>query len=361
MQRYAVIIAGGSGERFWPVSRQAKPKQMLQLPGSDRSMLQEAIERLQPEFSLDRILISTSDSLRAAILEHCPMISPANVLAEPVRRNTAGCLVWAAAELARRHPEDEPVSMAVVTADHRIGPTEVFRANIATAMEVAERLEMLVTVGIVPVRPDTAYGYIQADLGAEMVVDGSHRAYRVVRFFEKPRFELAQTYVNTPGFFWNSGMFFFSLRTFEAELQRHSPVHASTFRALYETSDDALRAERFAELPDISIDYALMERATSIGVVSAQFDWDDVGSWDSMARFLPSDARGNAVHGPAVVVQSADCLVYNSSQRLTVALAGVYDLLVVATDDAILVCSKDQAQAVRNVVQELRAVDPEKI
>lgn len=355
--RYAVVMAGGSGERFWPLSRVARPKQLLQMPGSERTMLAEAIERLIPIVPIQNILIVTSTHLVNPIKEAVPDIPAGNILAEPARRNTSGCLVYAAAWVAAMRPDLLEASVIVVPADHQIEPLNGFVDTIWAAITCAEEDGGLVTIGVKPDRPETGYGYVQAMTAYARAGLGNAKAYPVKKFHEKPSADLAQSYVEEGGYFWNSGMFVWTHKTFIDELLRVAPAHVEIINRLVpfiQTSDAAGLHSTFSELPDISIDYLLLERASQVTVVEAGFQWDDLGSWDSLGRKLPADSRGNVASGESVLVQSADCVVYNASKSITVGIAGVHGLLVVVTDDAVLICNKDQAQSVKDVVKQLR-------
>lgn len=357
-------MAGGSGERFWPLSRRQHPKQLLKLPGSEKTMLGETLDRIRHLVPENQILILTALHLSDSIKDAEPGFPPENIICEPLKRNTAGCLCWLAANLMAIEPDPSLVSLAILAADHKIYPIEAFHESVSAAIKLAEEEGGLVTIGIRPDRPETGYGYIEADLASPLSVEGECVAYRVNKFHEKPSADLAIEYVATEGFYWNSGMFFWRLDTFLSELARVSPQHLAVINRLVPLikEGNARDAERvFAILPDISIDYVLMERASKVTVVEATFDWDDVGSWDAVSRYMDTDSRGNASLGDNVLVQTADCTVFNDSGAVTVCLAGVYDLLVVVTDDAVLVCDKSQAQSVREIVSRLGAQGSTKI
>ena len=362
--RYAAIMAGGSGERFWPLSRHKIPKQLLKLPGEDRTMLAETMHRVSGLVDKDRTLILTAEHLTEAIQNSHPEVPYENILVEPLKRNTAGCLCWLAANLLVTEPDPEDVTLIILAADHRISPLAEFHRTVQDAIAIAENDGVLVTVGIRPNRPETGYGYIEADLQVPLATEKSTSAFRVKKFHEKPSLDLATQYSVDNRFYWNSGMFFWRLDIFLSELQRVAPSHYDVIDRLVPLlrDGDRLDAERvFAELPDISIDYLLMERATNVAVVEASFDWDDVGSWEAFARYIPSDIRGNATLGDSVLVQTADCVVHNKSENLTVCLSGVYGLLVVATDDAILICNKGDTKSIRDIVERLKDSNSEKL
>ena len=355
--RYAGIMAGGSGERFWPLSRHLNPKQLLKLPGADRTLLGDTIDRVAPLVGTERVLVLTAPHLTAAISSSEPIIRSENIVVEPLKRNTAGCLCWLAANLLVRESDPPNVTLAILPADHRISPLESFHETVAAALAIAENDGAIVTIGIRPDRPETGYGYVEADLAKPLESVNSCGAFGVLQFHEKPSVDLATEYVATEGFYWNSGMFFWRLDTFLTEMERVAPKHNAIIRRLVPLirEGNVKEAERvFSELPDISIDYLLMEHASNVAVVEASFQWDDVGSWDAISRYIEADERGNAALGDCVLVHTADCLVHNSSSNLTLCLNGVYDLLVVATNDAILICNKSEVQSVREVVAKLK-------
>jgi mannose-1-phosphate guanylyltransferase len=361
-QRAAVVMAGGSGERFWPLSRRLRPKQFLSITGSGKAMVVEALERLGQTFAEDSVFLATVPHLKAPMLAHLPDFKSDRVFAEPAKRNTCGCLVWATAQLLATGVRPEDLVLAVTTADHHIAPPERFKATVEAALEIAEGSDHLVTIGIPPTRPDTAFGYVEADFERPLPTSTACRAFRVRRFHEKPALELAKSYVARKEFYWNSGMFFWRVSTFLAELEKTAPEIRRILDQLSEvlaqpvSPDRDRRAEDiFCELPDISIDYALMERAKNVAIVEATFEWDDLGSWDALARFMEKDADGNASSGDSLLLNSADCTVYNVSENTTACVVGGSGLLIVVTDDAVLVCNRDQAQQVRDVVGKLKA------
>ena len=317
-------MAGGAGERFWPLSTPDRPKQLLDLTGSGKTLLQQAVDRLAP--CVDEVFISTSEVL-APVLVKAGVVPEDHILAEPCRRNTAGALVWCMATL----PGDRPFLAAVTTADHAISPDARFQADIEQAFTLATGERALVTLGITPTRPETGFGYIETGSGTE-----------VLRFTEKPDAEVAAEFVAKGSFLWNSGMFFWRSDTFEAELDLHAPCHSHAFRQLLGNPDPDV----FAALPSVSIDYALMEKSANVRCVRASFSWDDVGTWDALLRTVPCDSGGNAVVGKATLIDCKGCVVYNATHQ-PLCLVESQDQIVVATDHATLVTPVSSAQAVR--------------
>ncbi len=353
--RVAVVMAGGSGERFWPLSRATRPKQLLKLASGSETLLEEAVSRIAGLIPEKRIFIQTSAELRGVIRAALPSIPPENVLAEPCRRNTAGCLVWAAAALQARFPGRD-VSMAVLTADHRLDQPDVFRATVDTALSAGEAEDALVTIGISPTRPDTGYGYIEAERAS--LATG---VARVGRFREKPDAETARGFLAEGNFFWNSGMFFWRVSTFFAELKLARPEMAAIggrIAAMLAAGDEASAKAEFERLASESVDCALMERARNVLMVPGTFPWDDVGSWDSLDRTRREDrdANGNIAIGEPVLIDCKGCIVYNESgsARQAVGVVGLENVAIVTVDDAVLVVDKSRVQDVKRIVEELK-------
>lgn len=363
MERVAVIMAGGSGERFWPLSRQQRPKQVLRLTRSGRMLVEETVERLQGIIPLENIYVLTSVGLQGLLRRALPQIPPANVVAEPMRRNTAACLVLAAALVTERFGGQD-VLLAAFPSDHLVEPVEEFQRTLRVALQWAEQTEDVVTIGIPPTRPETGYGYIE--LGEQLRRFDGIPVYRVHRFREKPSPEVAEEFLQRGSFLWNSGMFFWRLHVFLAALPLYMPVFWERWEGLRHAVRPALQEPiegaypgteaLFAELPDISIDYALAERAERMATVRATFRWDDLGAWDALERVFPPDPHGNVVSGDVVLLDSTGCIVVDARtvHRPVVTLLGLRECVVVLTDDALLCCAKSHVQQVRRIVAYLR-------
>lgn len=355
---YAVIMAGGSGERFWPLSRIAQPKQLLCLGPSGRTMLEDAIRRVEGLIPLSRILIVTSAVLKPSIEQTLPWFPAANVIAEPSKRNTAPCLALAAAEILHREGSSAQLSlMAVLTADHYIGNEVYFRQNVQQALEYAGREGALVTIGVQPSRPETGYGYIEVD---PLAVTENDAVMKVTAFREKPDRDTAMKYVLGGKHLWNSGMFFWRTSVFLEQLKKHLPVVGNAVSEMLharnegEAMDSATIAEIFNTLPDISVDFGVMERADNVAVVPAGFIWDDVGSWDALFRLREQTQTGSVHDGEVIDLGSSHSVVVNAARDHVVAVIDVHDIVVVATPNATLVCGKDSVQRVKEVVGKLR-------
>lgn len=354
---YAVIMAGGSGTRFWPLSRRDRPKQFLAI-GTDDPLLRETVDRLDPLIPPDKVYVVAGQRHAQAIRALLPELPADHLLVEPCPRNTAPCVGLAAVHLARRDPK---AVMAVLPADHHIGDGPAYRAVLAAAAERARAGE-IVTLGIRPTRPETGYGYIRYDRTDPVVADNGVEVCRVERFVEKPPLEVARKYLASNRYLWNSGMFFFTAERILADIKRFMPhLHRTldTIGAAIGRGDYAeVLAEGFAGLKSVSIDYGVMEHATAdvdlppMRVVPADFGWNDVGHWAALADFAEADRDGNVVAGDAVLVDTRDCIVH--AARGTAAVVGCEGLVVVATDDAVLVCPRDRAQDVRRVVDRLK-------
>jgi mannose-1-phosphate guanylyltransferase len=350
---YAVIIAGGAGTRFWPASRQKTPKQLLALTADPTEpLLAATVRRLAPSIPPERVYIATGALLTEATARTVPSVPRVQILAEPVPRNTAPCVGWATNTLLRRDPE---AIVAVLPSDHFIGNEPAFLSCVETAVEIAKQ-DYLVTIGVVPTRPETGYGYIEV---GERI---SPRAARVTRFVEKPDRARAEAFVAGGKHLWNAGMFFFRARAMAQAIHRYMP---DLYSGLLEIEEAAARGEEydalarvFPTLPSISIDHGVMEKADRIAVVPGDFGWNDVGSWESAWELSAKDSANNAVPADAIVVDAQGNFVCDRTtggNKRVYALVGVSNLVLVETDDAVLVIPRERAQDVREVVDQLKA------
>lgn len=357
-QRYAVIMAGGKGTRFWPLSRSHRPKQLLKIL-SEKSLIRETVDRILPLFERDKILVVTVKEHYGAMRKELGLLPKRNFLIEPQGNNTAPCIGLAAIELAARHPD---ATMIVLPADHWISHPGSFRRRIKTAAELAEQHDALITVGIRPGYPETGYGYILK--GGEIKGPRGAHVYQVRGFREKPSRAKAAQWIRL-GALWNGGIFVWRVATILELLRRFAPPIAQSLHRISAATQGAglgalspklsavLRRE-YRKMPNISIDYAVLEKAGSEGrvlTVEADFGWSDVGNWDAVHRLLPRDGDGNAGVGKRLALRSRDCLVY-SADRL-VALLGMENTVVVDTPDALLVGDLRRSQEVRALVEEL--------
>ena len=347
---YAIIMAGGKGERFWPLSTSRRPKQLLALAGGKPLILQ-SVDRLEGIVPPERILIVTNESLVAPIRDMLGQGSRVGVLGEPVGRDTAAAIAAGAAWIQRRDPD---AVFCVLTADHVIGDLPVFRDVLTRGLELCAAHDVLLTIGIAPSEPSSAYGYIEA--GELWKKSGAVEFFRAKRFVEKPDVETATGYLATGRYAWNSGMFVWSVRSIRKAFADFRPALAAKIDAWSTCADDqafqAALARDFPGLEKISIDYAVMEKAQNIVVCKGTFAWDDVGSWPALEAHLPKDGQGNVTAGDVEVLDSARNIVV-SAGRLT-ALVGVKDLVVVQADGVTLVCDKSRSQEIKALLAKLR-------
>ena len=346
-------MAGGRGERFWPQSRLKRPKHLLPIVG-DKPMLAQTIERLDGLVPPERILVITNVEQRAAVREVCPQLPAANVIGEPVGRDTAAAVGLAVTLVKARNPQ---AVVAMLPADAAIHDHDGFRRALSAAFAAARQEPVIVTLGIPPTFPATGYGYIEN--GEVWQSFDGIEARRVTRFVEKPDRATAEGYLAAGNFTWNAGMFIFAASAVDDAFARHTPaLHAalSTIGAEIVSGDlDTVLAAHYPSLEKISVDYAIMEPASAEGKIvtlPAVFDWDDVGEWSAIARHLPGDGAGNTVRGNGVVEGGTGNIVVTEPGH-TVALLGVDDLIVVQTADATLVCPKSRAQDIKALVKKL--------
>lgn len=342
---HAVILAGGSGTRFWPASRSLRPKQLLDLAGED-SMIQATVSRLGELVANDRVLVVTNQRLVEPIRAQLPDLPAESVLGEPCKRDTAPCIGVAAAWVSRHDPD---AVMAVMPADHVISTDEIFQTAIKRAADlVNEKPSRLVTFGVRPTYPAESFGYIEH--GPALADD----AFRVIQFREKPQAEVAKQYLDAGTFFWNSGIFVWKARTILDLLEKYEPQMFAHIAAIRDAIGgpnfyEVFRTE-FEQIKGISIDYAVMERAEEVAMIEAPFDWDDVGSWTSLERLRGTDEHGNTVVGNCLSVETSNSILRSEGNHL-VATVGVEDLIVVHTSNATLVANRNDEESVRKIVK----------
>ncbi len=347
---YALIMAGGGGTRLWPLSRQTHPKQMLKLFG-ERTMFQLAVDRLLPLLSPEHILVVTAADQVALLAEQYPQLPRENFIVEPLGRGTASCIGLGAIHLYRRDPE---AVMAVVTADHFIQREAVFCDTLRAAQTMAGQ-GYLVTLGITPTFPSSGYGYICR--GAQLGTVGGFDYYRVERFAEKPDVATAQQFLQAGTYSWNSGMFIWRAERILEEIARWMPELRATLTALEDSLDsgeyDEVLPQQWPALRKETIDYGIMEKAEQVAVIPVDLGWSDIGAWASVMDMHAPDAAGNVLQGDVVAVNTSGTMVFGAGERL-VATIGLQDLIIVDTPDAILITRRDQAQDVREVVEQLK-------
>lgn len=346
---YALILAGGSGTRFWPLSRNTRPKQLLDLFGNG-TLLEQAIHRLEGLVPVENILILTNARQLDAVRACAAMLPPSNIFAEPAKRDTAPAVALGIGLIAARNPE---ALMLVLPADQLIQDTAAFQAVMRDALTTAELSNGLVTIGIHPTWACPSYGYIER--GGRADIPGlacQHPPFEVIRFREKPNPELAEEFLRHGGFSWNAGMFVWSLPTVTQQLARHAPELAAFIAELRGSNDLAATvAARFPSLPAISIDYALMETADRVLNIEATFDWDDVGSWVSVAKYFDNHGGDNRANAAITQLAAHNNIVFNARPASRITLLGVDDLIIVQTEDALLIANRHQADAIKNLTE----------
>ncbi|MFO7866790.1 MAG: mannose-1-phosphate guanylyltransferase [Candidatus Aminicenantes bacterium] len=348
MERYAVIMAGGVGTRFWPLSRTQQPKQFLPII-SERTMLEETIRRIQPFIPLSRIVTIANRNHSEVIRRIFPALPAENVIVEPMGKNTAPCLLLATAGIYRRNPE---AVLTVLPADHLIRKPDVFRRKLAAAADAGEQSGDLITFGIPPSYPATGYGYIRFDRNQPMRLK-NESFFHVREFKEKPGREQALEFLNAGTYYWNSGMFIWRADGFSSKIKKFAPDWYPFWKKILDDYEEPEKLKRlFEDMPATSIDYALMEKASGVLMAEGDFGWSDVGSWSSLFDIWPQDENSNALRTEGIAIDSKNNLVHNPG-RLT-ALVGVQDMIVVDTPDALLICRKDMDQKVKDIVAELK-------
>ncbi len=352
MSLYVLILAGGSGERFWPLSRRARPKQLLSL-FSEETLLAATLRRLEGLVPSDHVLILTNADQESGVRAIATELPTENIVAEPAKRDTTAAIALGVAWVAARDPG---ATMAVLPADHLIKDVAGFQRTMRTAVAAAQESGDLVTVGIPPTWACPSFGYIE--MGAPYHAGGAESgppAFEVVRFREKPNAELAETFLRHGNYRWNAGMFVWTIPAILSAFTRHAPEMAHFIERLH-AAPNWLRmvGESFAALPKISIDYAVMEHARRVLVVESAFDWDDVGNWTAVAKYLTTSEDGNATNVPLQTLEASHNIVF-SDQPITVALLGVQDLIVVRTGDALLICHRHESEKIKQLLQKIPA------
>lgn len=348
---YALILAGGSGTRFWPLSRNTHPKQLLNLFGED-TLLRLTIDRLDGLVPKENIIILTNGVQEQGVRDVAHDIPSDNIIAEPSKRDTAPAVALGVGLIAARNSR---ATMMVLPADQLIQNVASYHEVMNDAIAAAQNSDALITVGIKPTWACPSFGYIERGSAYEIPNTAlKNKPYNVVRFREKPNAELAESFLDLGNFAWNAGMFIWSISTVTKELAQHTPELANFISELLHSEDISTTiADKFSSLTPISIDYALMEKATQVLNIEATFDWDDVGSWISVSKYLQSVADENQTNTPLSTVDSKRNIVFTKNQQTRVALLGVNDLIVVQTEDAIMVANRYQADDIKKLIEQI--------
>lgn len=348
MNTTALIMAGGRGERFWPRSRKSLPKQFLSLTDDGKTMIQLTVERILPLVKMEDIYIATNKNYKDLVRSQLPGIPEENILCEPVGRNTAPCIGLGAAHIGKKY---ENALMLVLPSDHLIKFNNMFLSALREACRVAMEDDNLVTLGITPTYPETGYGYIK--FNPQKTLGG---AYEVERFVEKPTLEVAKEYLETEEYLWNSGMFIWKLSSIWKNMEKYMPeAYAGLQRigaAIGTPEEEEVLEREFAALPSVSIDYGIMEKAQHIYTIPGTFGWDDVGSWLAVERIKKTNEDGNVVNGNVITIDTHNCIVQGTNKLI--AAVGLRDLIIVDTEDAILICEKHRAGDIRKVTENLK-------
>ena len=358
---YCVIMAGGIGARFWPMSRTSHPKQFIDILGTGETLIQQTYKRFRRICPKENIYIVTNEIYKKLVQKQIPEIPVQQILMEPSRRNTAPCVAYANYCILERDPEARVV---VAPSDHIILKEDIFLKNIESALEAATANDWLLTLGIRPSRPDTGYGYIQYTDGKEPVYPDEIHIKKVKTFTEKPNLELAETFLKCGDFLWNSGIFIWSLKSIMKAFERLLPEVDMLFKqgiGKYGTKDEkSFIANTYAVCKSISLDYGVMENADNVYVLAADFGWSDLGTWGSLYENRTRDEHGNAVVGKNVMMyDSSNCIVNMPKDKLVV-LEGLSDYIVVESENVLLICKKSDEQQIRQFVNDVMLEKGEK-
>src|SRR3954471_5780801 len=357
--RFVIIMAGGRGERFWPISREKTPKQLITLLGK-RSFLQQAVDRVAPLVPMKNILVITNEVQAPEVRKQLPKLPRQNVIAEPMGRDTCAAVTLGAALVGARSTTGV---IAVLPADHVIPEEKKFLQILGDSFDLASRGQVIVTIGIKPTEAATGYGYIH--VGTQLPPPSGVKAYKTAffkaeRFVEKPNFDRALEYVNSGEYRWNAGMFVWSFVTITQGLEKHQPEMAIACQRWFKVAGTPAKlakvlAREYPDIKKISIDFALMEHAHNVVVADGDFAWDDLGSWTAMARHIKPDAEGNCAVADFIHVDAARNVVYDArvKNRTPIAVVGLRDSILVQTDDAVLLAHKSQSQKVKELVKKL--------
>ena len=343
---YLVIMAGGIGSRFWPMSSPEKPKQFLDVLGCGKTLIQLTLARFRTVVPPENVWVVTSRRYESLVREQLPDVPAENVLLEPCRRNTAPCICYVSWKIKKQNPR---ANIVVAPSDHVIGDVDAFRSAVSDALEFAAETDAIVTLGIKPTRPETGYGYIKADLGFSS--SRKKNIFRVDEFREKPTSEVAESYLKQGNYLWNAGIFIWSVSTIINAFRVYEPELSAMFEDLmpcYDTPDEQAQIDKlYPECKDISVDYAIMEKTEEVFVYPADFGWSDLGSWGSLRQQIKQDAYGNACIGPDIsLYDSHNCIVHATEEKKVV-VQGLDGYIVAEKDGTLLICQLSEEQRIK--------------
>lgn len=348
---YALIMAGGIGSRFWPISRTAHPKQFIDILGTGKTLIQQTYERFLKIVPKENIFILTNETYAALVMEQIPLLDESQIIGEPIMRNTAPCIAYGCHKIRKLNPD---ALIVVAPSDHLIVDTEEFVKSINKSLDTASKHDCLITLGIKPSRPDTGYGYIQ--FNTKKIEDDF---YMVKTFTEKPSAELAGTFVQSGDFLWNAGIFVWSVKNILRSFEKHLPEMNDIFNegeSLYNTDKEReFIQSAFSQCTNISIDYGIMEKADNVYVLPSEFGWSDLGTWASVYDLSEKDYVGNAVipSERVIMYDSSNCMVKVPKEKLVV-LQGLHDFIVVEDNNTLLICPRDQEQEIKQIVADVK-------
>ncbi len=345
----ALIMAGGIGTRFWPLSKKENPKQFLHILG-ERSMIQQTVDRILPIIQYDDIYIVTNESQFPLVIEHLPDLPEENIIAEPMGRNTAACIGLSAVLLQDKYPQDE--TMLVLPADHYIGRPQDFRTIVSHASDYVKKHKNLLTFGIEPTYPATGYGYIES---GKQVQESPIPIFKVRQFKEKPNQETAEKFINAGNFAWNSGMFLWRMDSILQALHSLMPELYASLQKIkneWKTNNDEV-TNLYSQLKSVPVDVGIMEKADDAVVVPISIEWNDIGSWEALDEMMEKDREGNYCKSQILGIDAHNSYIYSDDPKKVIALIDIDDLVVVDTEDSLLICKKEKSQDVKKIVQRL--------
>jgi mannose-1-phosphate guanylyltransferase len=356
---FSVIMAGGTGTRFWPLSTKEKPKQFLDILGTGRTLLQQTYDRLLQISPVENIYIVTNELYRDLVRDQLPELKENQILLEPEKKNTAPCIAYANYKIQKVNPD---ANIVVSPSDHLIQKEDEFLEVLKEGLDFTENHDALLTLGIKPHRPETGYGYIQRENNQE--VDGYKNLHKVKTFTEKPNYDLARKFYESGEYYWNSGIFIWSLKSVMSSFSKHLPDVDQLFREgenVYHTSEEAdFIAKVYFKSKSISIDYGIMEKSENVYVLASNFGWADLGTWGSLQEFLHKDDNGNSVYGENVMLYDVEDSIVNFPNDKLVVIKGLKDYIIVESDKKLIIYNKKDEQEIKEIVEEIKEKKGEK-